>query len=342
MSWLDREFAIRALSHQPKFRQVTNGDFKLNCRCPICGDSQKDMHKARFWAYPTKDGTSMRIHCFNCDVDMYLSKYLKEYEEDIYRDYLVEWRKEQALGKTRPKVEVSEKIVAKMPTIEKLDYCERIDRLNLNHPIVKYVASRCIPKSAWNRLWFTMQWPALCNSIKPGTYKNETNEPRLVIPIRNEQKEIESFQGRALRKDAPQKYITIKAHDDATKIYGLDTADARKRVWVMEGPIDSLFIPNSIAITGGSLDLNQVPFKETRVWVMDSEQRHPDTIKRMKRLIEAGERIVFWDKAIWPSKDINDMVKDDGATPEQILDYMNKNTEQGLMAKMRLSRYARA
>lgn len=342
MSFVDREFALRALSHQPKFRQVTGSDFKLNCRCKVCGDSQKDMNKARFWAYPAKD-SGIRVHCFNCEYDAWLSKYLKEFEEDLYREYILEIRKEKTFAKPeRKEVEVSDKFKAKMPVIEKLEYCTRLDKLQPDHPIIKYVRSRFIPENQWHRLWFTMQWPALVNSVKPGTYSNETNEPRLVIPIFNSNKDIESFQGRALRKDAPQKYITIKAHDDATKIYGLDTVDERKRVWVMEGPIDSLFIPNSIAITGGSMDLSIVPFKETRVWVMDNEARHPDTIKRMTKLVNAGERILFWDKAPWPSKDINDMIKDDGATPEQILDYMNKNTEQGLMAKMRLSRYARS
>lgn len=343
MSYVDKEFAVRALSFQSKFRQVSGSNFKLNCRCPICGDSQKDPNKARFWAYPTKDGDAVRVHCFNCDEDMFLSKYLKEYESDLYREYLVEKRKEQAFGRQQvAKVEVSEKLNAKMPVIEKLNFCERLDRLPVEHPIVKYVKGRCIPEARWDRLWFTMQWPALVNSVNPGTYKNETNEPRLVIPIFNSNKEIESFQGRALRKDAPQKYITIKVHDDATKIYGLDTADSRHIVWVMEGPIDSLFIPNAIAITGGSLDLNTVPFAETRVWVMDSEQRHPDTIKRMTRLIEAGEKVVFWDKAPWPSKDINEMIQDDGATPEAILTYMKENIASGLMAKMRLSKYSRA
>lgn len=342
MNLVDREFALRAFQHLPKFRQVSGSDFKLNARCPICGDSQKDEHKARFWAYPAKDG-NMRVHCFNCEADYWLSKYLKEFEEDLYREYILEIRKEKTFAKPeRKEVEVSDKFKAKMPVIEKLEYCTRLDRLQPDHPIIKYVRSRFIPENQWHRLWFTMQWPALVNSVKPGTYSNETNEPRLVIPIFNSNKDIESFQGRALRKDAPQKYITIKAHDDATKIYGLDTVDERKRVWVMEGPIDSLFIPNSIAITGGSMDLNIVPFKETRVWVMDNEARKPDTIKRMTKLVNAGERILFWDKAPWPSKDINDMIKDDGATPEQILDYMNKNTEQGLMAKMRLSRYARS
>lgn len=341
MSWVDKEFAIRAFSHMPKFRQVPGSDFKINCRCPICGDSLKDIHKARFWAYPSKDGDSIRVHCFNCDADLWLRKYLQEYDEELYREYIMEKRKEQVFNKPKAKVEISDKFKAKMPVIEKLAFCERLDKLPDDHPIVKYVQSRLIPRNRWDRLWFTMQWPALVNSIKPGTYKNETNEPRLVIPIFNRNKEIESFQGRALRKDAPQKYITIKAHDEATKIYGLDTTDDRHTVWVMEGPIDSLFVPNSIAITGGQLALDVVPFKETRIWVMDAEARHPDTIKRMKRLIEAGERIVFWDKAPWPSKDINEMIKDDGATPEQILDYMKSNNEQGLMARMRFSKYAK-
>lgn len=341
MSYVDKEFAVRAMQYLPKYRQVTGSDFKLNARCPICGDSQKDMHKARFWAYPTKDD-SIRVHCFNCDTDMFLSKYLNEYDPDLYREYILEKRKEQTFSsKTVKKVDVSDKFKAKMPVIERLNFCERLDRLPVNHPIVKYVRARCIPEHVFDRLWFTTDWPKLVNSVNPGTYSKEIPEPRLVIPIFNKDKEIESFQGRALRKDAPQKYITIKAHEEATKIYGLDTADERQRVWVMEGPIDSLFIKNSIAITGGSLDLNMVPFKETRVWVMDHEPRHPDTIKRMKRLVDANERVVFWDNSPWNSKDINDMVKKEGASIKDIEKYMNENVAQGLMAKMRLSKYSK-
>lgn len=341
-SWVDNEFAIRAISHLPKFRQVaTSSTFKLNCRCPICGDSQKDANKARFWIFAS--GNGLRCHCFNCEYSNWLSEYLKHNEEDLYREYLLEKRKERISEKPvkESKPDISEKLTAKMPIIERLDYCERIDRLPKDHPIVKYVKSRCIPNNATKRLWFTNQWPALVNSVNPGTYKNETNEPRLVIPIFNEHGKIESFQGRALRKDAPQKYITIKAHENATKIYGLDTMDKSKLVYVMEGPIDSLFIDNAIAITGGSIDLNAVPQKDNRAWVMDNEPRKPDTIKRMKRLIDAGEKVVFWDKAPWPSKDINDMIKNDGATASDILCYINSNIEHGLMAKLRLQKYSK-
>lgn len=341
MSYVDREFAVRALNYQPKFRQVTGSDFKLNCRCRVCGDSLKDENKARFWAYPANDGSVM-LHCFNCDYSAGIKKYLYEYEPDLYREYILEKHKEQSFGRqAAPKVEISEKIKAKMPVIEKLNFCERLDRMPKDHPIIKYVTLRCIPENKWNRLWFTKEWPALVNSVNPGTYSKEMPEPRLVIPIFNKDKQIESFQGRALRKDAPQKYITIKAHDQATKIYGMDTVDERQLVWVMEGPIDSLFVPNAIAITGGSLDLAIVPCKETRAWVMDNEPRHPDTIKRMQRLVDAGERVLFWDKAPWPSKDINDMVMKDKADINDVLAYMKANIAQGLMAKMRLSKYSK-
>lgn len=339
-SWVDNEFAYRAFSHLPRFKQVTNGHrFKLNFRCPICGDSQKDQFKARGWAYEQPTG-GIVVHCYNCDAHLGLAKYLRENEPDLYREYILEVRKEQGQSRSAPKKEVKLPPVEKK-FIQKLDYCERLDRLSPAHPICKYVAGRKIPKDKWNRLWFTTQWPALVNSVNEGTYSHEKNEPRLVIPIFNEKGKIESFQGRALSKDAPQKYMTIKAHELATKIYGQDTVDPNKLVFVMEGPLDSLFINNAIAITGGSIELSMVPYEGNRAWIMDHEPRHPDTIKRMKKLIDAGERVVFWDKSPWSSKDVNDMIMKEGATPEQIMDYINNNIESGLMAKMRFTRYAK-
>lgn len=336
MSWVDNEFAERVFSVLPRYRKVGGSKFKLNSRCPVCGDSLKDEFKARFWCYPVND--SLRVHCFNCDYDAWFNKFLKEHDSDLYREYILEKRKENIFSS--PKEQEKIEPVKERKYIDKLNYCERLDRLPMDHPIVKYVSARKIPKNKFSRLWFTTQWPALVNSINPGTYKNETNEPRLVIPIFSAQGKIESFQGRALQRNAPQKYITIKANDNATKIYGLDTVDGAKTVYVMEGPIDSLFIDNAIAITGGSLDLETVPFGDNRVWVMDAEARHQDTIKRMKRLVDAGERVVFWDNWLTKGKDINEFVLN-GASIDSIQKYIESNNEHGLMAKLRLKKYSK-
>lgn len=336
--WIDNEFAYRALAHLPKFTQVNNSStFKLRFRCPVCGDSKTDQNKARGWYYG--DSNEGNIHCYNCNYHAPIGIYLKEFEPDLYREYIFEIRKEK--GKSRPVEKPKE--LPKQPEkkiIKSLPSCVRLDKLAEDHPIIKYVKARCIPKDKWKYLWFTTEWPKLVNSIAPGTYKKEIPEPRLVIPIYNANGKAESFQGRALKKDAPQKYITIKAYPEATKIYGVERVKDGD-VYVLEGPIDSLFIENGIAITGGQLDLEIVPFKDRRVWVLDNEPRHPDTIKRMTKLVDAGERVMFWDKSPWKSKDVNDMIKKEGATPEQIMEYMKNNIAQGLMAKMRLSKYAK-
>ena len=337
-SYVDNEFALRIFSHQRNFKQVSTMPFKLNCSCMICGDSATDRLKARFWYYEYK-GT-MFCHCFNCDYSAGFGRFLENHDESLYREYLLEKRKEETFGKKEtPRVvetEISEKFTKKL-IIERLDFCERLDRLPANHPIVKYVENRAIPKAAYKRLWFTSQWQELVNKNKP-TFDNPKKECRLVIPIYNREGKIESYQGRALSSAARQKYMTIKAHEDASKIYGVDTVDESKQwVYVMEGPIDSLFIPNAIAITGGSLDLDQVPYKDKRVWVLDNEPRHPDVKKRVKKLIDSGERVVLWDKSGWKGKDVNDIVKAGEASAEEILQYFEDNIVYGLMAQLRFS-----
>lgn len=341
-SYVDNEFALRIFSYQRNFRQVSTMPFKLNCSCPVCGDSATDRLKARFWYYEYK-GT-MFCHCFNCDYSSGFGRFLENHDESLYREYLLEKRKEETFGKKEtPRVvetEISEKFTKKL-IIERLDFCERLDRLPENHPIVKYVENRSIPKAAYKRLWFTSQWQELVNKNKP-TFDNPKKECRLVIPIYNREGKIESYQGRALSSAARQKYMTIKAHEDASKIYGVDTVDESKQwVYVMEGPIDSLFIPNTIAITGGSLDLDSVPYKDKRIWVLDNENRHTDTIKRMNKLIASGERVCFWDEAPWKSKDINDMVAKEGANPKDIEDYIIHNWATGLMAQLRMTKFCK-
>ena len=340
--WIDNEYAIKYFAFQRNYKQVASMPLKLNCSCPICGDSAKDLFKARFWYFDYKG--SKVVHCYNCDYSALFSKFLEEQDEDLYNEYRMDKYKESSPFKSRPSVAVniSEKINAKMPTIEKLEFSTRLDKLNDNHPIIKYVSSRKIPKDKWNRLWFTDKWQDLCNTIKSDMYPEPKPEYRLVIPIFNKNGEIESMQGRALKNGAKNKYLTIKAHDNSSKIYGIDTIDESKDyVLFLEGPIDSLFLDNAMAITGGSLGLDVVPYADKRIWVLDSECRHPDTISRMRKLIDAGERVCFWDSSPWKSKDINDMIVKENANPNDILNYILENSERGMMAQLRMKKFTK-
>ena len=89
-----------------------------------------------------------------------------------------------------------------------------------------------------------------------------------------------AFQGRAFGKEEPR-YITIKLDENKRRIYGLDRLDVNKKVYVVEGPIDSLFLPNSIAAAGSDLNIN-LP---NAVYILDNEPRNKQIVDKIQQLI---------------------------------------------------------
>lgn len=327
----------------PRFSKSNRSKFGVHARCPVCGDSKTNEYKARFNAYEYQG--SILVNCYNCDYSKPLAVFMHDYYPDLYKEFIYRRYKERVESgeitprkRERNELNYQTKPIPVLPTIE---YSQRLDTLPPEHPVIKYVQNRMIPIEKYKRMYFTMNWQELVNSVNPDTYKNPKPEPRLVIPIYNKDFEIEAFQGRALRQVQDKKYITIKTCEEATKIYGLDTVNPEKLVLVLEGPIDTFFVDNAIAMTGGTLDLNVLPFKGKRAFVMDHEPRHKDTLSRMQNLIDAGEPIVMWDKSPWSSKDINDMIMKEGATKEEIYEYMTSNIVSGLAAKLRMKNYAK-
>lgn len=331
MSYVDEQFAELALQRQPRYKKY-NGRFKLNCRCKICGDSASDEFKARFWAREYED--TVMLKCYNCDYSNSIAGYIKEEEPDLYRDYLMEKRKGNFLITPKEQPKEEKKIIEFIP------YSVRIDTVDRDTKLMQYVRKRKIPEEAYDKIYFTSEWQKLVNHIKEGTFSYPKDELRMVIPIFNKEGGIEALQGRALAKDSSVKYMTIKAYEGASKVYGVDRAVPDKPVVITEGPLDSLFLDNAIAITGGSLDLNQVPFSDNRIWALDNEPRHKDTINRMKKLINSGERVVFWDTLEYSGKDINDFIMN-GASKEYLMNYIMNNNFSGLQAQLRLNKFSK-
>jgi hypothetical protein len=124
--------------------------------------------------------------------------------------------------------------------------------------------------------------------------------------------------------------------EEVEKIYGLDRVDYSKRVYVVEGPIDSLFIPNAIAVSGASFDTPTIRQLLTNATiVMDNEPRNRDIVKQMKKYIEAGFSVVMYPDSV-EEKDINDMILA-GRTESDILNLINTNTFAGMEAKLKFA-----
>ena len=154
-----------------------------------------------------------------------------------------------------------------------------------------------------------------------------------MIPFFDENNKFFCFQGRSFGHEKP-KYITLKLDPDKNKVYGLNRVDKSKHILVVEGPIDSLFLDNCIAVAGSTNFAKDIP-KENTTIVFDNERRNKQIMIQVKQIIDKGYNVVLWPDDV-KEKDINDMILS-GMTKDQIQTIIRNNTYQGNMAKMKFA-----
>ena len=142
------------------------------------------------------------------------------------------------------------------------------------------------------------------------------------------------FQGRALGP-SKIKYITIILKDGAPKIYGFDQVQEDRTIYVTEGPFDSTFVQNSIALCGADGDLDRWGISNV-VWIYDNEPRNSEIVGRIGNVIDRGESVVIWPNGV-TEKDINDMVMS-GLDVQSVIE---SNTYKGLQAKLKFNTWKR-
>jgi hypothetical protein len=136
-----------------------------------------------------------------------------------------------------------------------LDELQSFDKLVQTHPAKQFVYKRLIPKEHWNKFFLCPKFYEWTNTIVPNKFPNlKQDHPRVIIPFYDRAGKFFAFQGRAFGNEQP-KYITIKFDDTKEKIYGLDRLDLNKPVMMTEGPIDSLFLDNAVALAGADADI---------------------------------------------------------------------------------------
>ena len=137
------------------------------------------------------------------------------------------------------------------------------------------------------------------------------------------------FQGRSLSPDG-LRYITVLLQEDQPKIFGLDKLDYEKTTYITEGPFDSMFLSNAIAMAGADVSL-PVGIHNC-VFVYDNEPRNKQSIDRIARHISDGDSVVIWPSTI-KEKDINDMI----LAEHSVQEIVSSCTYSGLTATLKLN-----
>lgn len=297
-----------------------------NFRCPFCGDSQKNKLKTRGYLFEKSGGLIYKCH--NCDVGTNLGKLIELVDPGLAKAYRLESYKDRVSSNTE--VFLIPKTEAERPKIILDDMLPRLDQLSLHHRAVEYVKARRIPKERWNDLYYARDMKVLeqLNSSYEGRL---TSDERLVIPFRREDGLLTGVTGRSMGSST-LRYVTVRITDDPL-IYGLDRLVRGKKIYITEGPIDSMFLPNAIA--AGGTDFARALYNvtgEDTVLIFDNQPRNKQVVKRVESFVSRGCAMVIWDSS-WNYKDINDAILS-GCSGSAIESILNKSTHKGLALKL--------
>jgi len=321
MNLIDSKFIGLVSSRLEKFKKVKPNLY--NFRCPICGDSKKNKSKTRGYLYNIKADINFRCH--NCGASMTFSNFLKQLDPVIHKQYVFERFKNNSTGRGTVVEEPTFKFEA--PKFKKkieLPLCSEIQRGR------EYLEQRRLdPK----KFYWAEDFTGFVNSIKPTFGSHVPKESRIIIPLFYN-KDLVGVQGRSLLPNSV-KYITTIFYDDAPKIYGLDSIRRGAPVFVTEGPFDSTFLLNSIAMCGADGDVGKWGVSDP-VWVYDNEPRSKEITARISNTIDRGDKVVIWPSNIY-EKDINDMV----LAGHDVQNIVESNVYEGLEANLKFTTWKR-
>lgn len=335
MSWLEEKYVGLISARLEKFKRKGN---TYNFRCFVCGDSQKDKNKARGYLYQKKN--EFVFHCHNCNISLKFKSFLRRLDPVLADEYSKEAFVESKGFTQAPVVAppITSFVKPKFQTNSPLKGLKRVSQLDPSHPAKLYVQRREIPSNFHYKLFYTPKFKTWVNTLIPQKFAHpENDEPRLIIPFLDRDGELYGFQGRSFKKDG-LRYITIMLDESKPKIFGLDSVDFKKQIYIFEGPIDSMFIPNSMAMAGADMFQAQQLLKldtSNCVIVMDNEPRNEQIVKRIETNITMGFNVCIWPQNI-QEKDVNDMVLS-GIKPADLQLIIKQHTYSGLAAQMALA-----
>ena len=321
MDLVDSKYISLVSSRLQKFKRVKADLY--NFRCPICGDSQKNKSKTRGYLYTIK--ADVNFKCHNCGSSMTFSSFLKKIDTTMHKQYVFERFKNNKTGRGTVVEEPKFKFEApKFSPKMDLPRASEISTAKL------YLEKRGLDPT---KFYYTNKFKAWVNTLVEKFDNIEYDEPRIIIPIIYENQLI-GFQGRALGPNSV-KYITIMLEDNAPKVYGIDKINEKKPIYIVEGPFDSHFLENSVAMVGADLDIR--PFGwSNHIWVFDNEPRNREIVNRISKTIDKGEQVVIWPNHIL-EKDLNDMV----LSGHDVQSMVESNTYEGLEAKLKFNTWKR-
>ena len=312
-------------------------DYLWNFSCPICGDSKKNLSKAR--GYVFQKGTNLFFNCHNCGVGTNLGNLIKQVDPSLHKEYVLERYKSGESGFSNfksPSFDIPAPRFDKVAKEKHFEHAEWVSKLPSGHFCLVYCTNRRFLSIMVDTLLFTPNYKKFCDALVPNHGKEITADARLVIPFYDKYNTLIGVSGRALENsDYKLRYVTLRTNESQDKlIYGMDKVNTNELVKIVEGPIDSMFLTNCVGSGDSALiQTAKLIDAENKVLIFDNEPRNKEIVKLMEDAIKLGYNVVIWPDTM-EQKDINEMVMA-GFSPDEIERIISSNTFTGLRAQMK-------
>lgn len=325
-----------------------------NFSCPLCGDSKKNKLKAR--GYLFRIGNYISFKCHNCSVALSFSKFLEQIDPSAHRQYKLDKFQRKAHSTPKQKssqvsfndfetkyksaiIEKSKINLDDMVSINTLYTTKQAELSDTQKLALEYIVNRKLPKNVYDRIFYCDGFKSWVNSIIPDKFKLKDNRDlsKIVIPFYDSDGTIMGCQARAFvpEDNFDCKYLTVRFVESKELIYGLDKVEWNKTVYIVEGPFDSMFFDNALAVASSSLHKKtQIDYTNT-VLVYDNQPRSEQLVNEMKKAINDGRTVYFWD-AGEEAKDVNEFILN-GNTMDDLC--LEENAKTDLIAKLQLQNW---
>lgn len=290
----------------PRYKRV-NSTYEAGC--PICREGKSWGRKRRLYYIPKSD----IICCHNCGWYGGSVKWIQELENISYNDIILQLSEgeystvdilKQPNETPEPDIDIPD-----LPH----DSINLFNSYQLDYYKGNTIINRALDYIKSRRLDTACNAPQdLYLSLTDKVHKN-----RLCIPSYNRSGKVVHYQTRRLLDDDSPKYLS-KLHSERS-VFGIDqVTDLHHTVYIFEGPVDSFFVENSVAIAGiqesssSLLTSKQDKMLQEfcvlkKVWVLDNQLTDKASRLKSRQLASKKHNIFVWPKELSDFKDFNDM-----------------------------------
>jgi hypothetical protein len=301
---LHQEFLIETLysfCKRPIYKKYQN---VFNAECPVCKEGKSAGRSRRLFYFPHKQ----YIYCHNCVKSWRPFEWVKEVTGWTFPEIIKKNNEKQGLTTTatsviRPANQTIDQLEIPSLPENSIDLADQTQlQFYAGNKYVKLALEYC-----HNRRLFTA-----VNSCKRFylSLEDKVHKNRLVIPFYNNSKKVASYQTRSLTQNQFPKYLTKFGEKE---LFGINNINSEiPYVFIFEGPIDSMFVKNGVAMASLSPTEKQIQQLNSligyqQIWVFDNDKNNKQTSKKIESYIQKGKRIFMWPKEFSKFKDFNEI-----------------------------------